>query len=304
EFEAYYGFTEDDVKQLCEEYDVDFEQMKRWYDGYSFKNIKSVYNPNSVMYALRNKSFESYWSMSSSSNSLLEYINMDFDGLSDAAADLLGGKLISINVKRFKNDLNSLSSRDDVLTLLTHFGYLSYDAESGTVRIPNNEIRDEFSDMIHEVTHESTIRRVKDSISLIEATAAGDAETVAAQIEKIHREEYTPLHYNKEASLRGVIKLAYFAYRDHYMEFDELPGGNGYADVVFIPKKYSDYPALIVELKWEDSSEAAIKQIKNKNYPDALKDYDGEILLVGISYDKEDEEKKHHCVIEYKESLL
>ena len=297
-FDRYVGFTEEEVQRLCEEDGMDFEEMKRWYDGYSFKRIHSIYNPNSVMHALRKKEYQSYWAMSSSATSLLDYINMDFDGLSDAAADLLAGKRVGVRVKKFQNDLVSLRSKDDVLTLLTHFGYLCYDGESETVTIPNQEIRDEFSEMIHDVTHEETLQRVKDSIQLIKDTAEGKEEAVAAQIEKIHRQECTPLHYNREQSLRAVIKMAYFAYRDYYLQFEELAGGTGYADIVYLPKKYSDYPALIIELKWEDTPETAIHQIKSRNYPDVLKNFDGDILLVGISYDKEDKEKKHHCTIE------
>ncbi|MBO4395021.1 MAG: AAA family ATPase, partial [Eubacterium sp.] len=285
-FERFVGFTEDEVRTLCNEDGIDYNEMKRWYDGYSFETIHSVYNPNSVMYALDRRKFQSYWAMSSSASSLLDYINMDFDGLSDAAADLLAGKRIAIRVRPFQNDVSNLHSRDDVLTLLTHFGYLNYDSESGTVIIPNEEIREEFSDMLHDVTHEETRKRVQDSIRLIEDTVAGNENAVAEQIERIHRQEFTPLHYNKEQSLRGVIKIAYFAYRDYYMQFDELPGGNGFADIVFIPKKYSEYPALILELKWEDTPETAIHQIKDRHYPDALKDFEGDILLVGISYDK------------------
>ncbi|MBR1740426.1 MAG: AAA family ATPase [Lachnospiraceae bacterium] len=297
-FGKFVGFTEQEVKVLCEEDGMDFEEMKRWYDGYSFEDIRSVYNPNSVIYALDKRKFESYWAMSSSATSLLDYINMDFDGLADAAADLLAGKRVGVRVKKFQNDLVSLRSKDDVLTLLTHFGYLSYDSESETVIIPNQEIRDEFSEMIHDVTHEETLQRVRDSIQLIKDTAEGNADAVAAQIEKIHRQECTPLHYNREQSLRAVIKMAYFAYRDYYLQFEELPGGTGYADIVYLPKKYSDYPALIIELKWADTPETAIHQIRERNYPEMLKNFDGDILLVGISYDKEDAEKKHHCRIE------
>ena len=302
EFERFYGFNEEEVKSLCEEKDVDFEQMKQWYDGYSFEHIHSIYNPNSVMYAVRKRKFQSYWSMSSSARSLLDYINLDFDGLAESAADLLLGKRIPVKVTRFQNDLDHLNSKDDVLTLLTHFGYLSYDVESETVTIPNEEIRREFADMIGEVKHEATRKRVQDSIQLIRDTADGNAEAVAEQIEKIHRQECSPRHYNNEQSLRSVIKMAYFAYRDHYLQFEELPGGTGYADIVFIPKKYSDFPALVIELKWEDSPETAINQIKDKHYPDALVGFDDEIMLVGISYDKDDIEKKHHCVIEVLEN--
>ena len=295
EFEPYYGFTETEVTGLCKEYNVNFDDMKRWYDGYSFRNVHSVYNPNSVMRAIKNKSFESYWSMSSSANSLLDYINMDFDGLAEDATDLLLGKHIPIEVENFQNDTFSFASKDDVLTILIHYGYLSYDAESNTVCIPNEEIRGEFARIIKKVNNTATLKRVKESEDLIKNTAACDAEAVAEQIEKIHREECSPLHYNSEQSLRSVIKMAYFAYRDYYLRFEELPSGNGYADIVFIPKKYSEYPALIIELKWQDSPETALNQIKNRHYPDALQGYDDVILLVGISYDKE---KKHHCDIE------
>jgi hypothetical protein len=168
EFAPYFGFNEDEVKFICEDKGVDFSQMKKWYDGYSFKGVESVYNPNSVIYAAKKRSFKSYWQMSSSARSLEGYINMDFDGLADTVVDLLGGRSVPIKTKKFQNDLTSLQSKDDVLTLLTHFGYLAYDDESGTIRIPNEEIREEFADMVHDITHVETLKRVKLSDKLIE----------------------------------------------------------------------------------------------------------------------------------------
>ena len=298
DFEPYVGFTEEEVRSLCQESDVDFDKMKRWYDGYSLQYIKSIYNPNSVMHAIRNKSFKSYWQMSSAADSLLSYINMDFDGLGEMIPELLGGKEIVVEVNDFQNDVRSLTSKDDVLTLLIHFGYLSYDEMTGMVRIPNEEIRQEFSRSVRKVKHTETIRRVKESDKLIEDTINMDAEAVAAQIEKVHTAEYSPRLYNNEQSLRGVIKLAYFAYKDNYLQLEELAGGTGYADIVFLPKPGRDLPALVVELKWNRDAQGAISQIKDRNYPEVLKGYVSDILLVGISYDKDDQAKKHHCVIE------
>ena len=122
---------------------------------------------------------------------------------------------------------------------------------------------------------------------------------VAAQIEKIHAEETSPIHYNREDSLRSVIKLAYYTYRDHYLQWEELPAGEGYADIVYLPKFDSGWPALIVELKWKASADGAVEQIMKKKYPLALKGYAGEVLLVGISYNKNDPagERRHHCRI-------
>lgn len=195
-FAPYIGFVEEEVKGLCEKHGMDFSQMKYWYDGYSFKNIPSMYNPGSVMKAINYESYESYWSMSSAADSLLHYVNMDFDGLGEAAEKLLAGIPVEVNFRKFKNDLVSFASRDDVLTLLVHFGYLCYDPEEGTVHIPNEEIRLEFADMIRDLSHQETIRRLKESDKLLLDTIRKDEEAVAAQIEKVHMEECTPRHYN------------------------------------------------------------------------------------------------------------
>ena len=130
-------------------------------------------------------------------------------------------------------------------------------------------------------------------------TIHGDAEAVAEQIEKIHGEE-APLYYNNEQALRSVIKRAYFSYADEYMKFEELPAGTGYADIVYLPRKNSPLPALVIELKWNKSAQGAIEQIKDRRYPDAIRGYGGEILLVGVNYDKDAPvgRRKHTCVIE------
>ncbi len=122
---------------------------------------------------------------------------------------------------------------------------------------------------------------------------------MAAQIEKIHAEE-APLYYHNEQSLRSVIERAFFSYADEYLKFEELPSGDGYADIVYLPKKDSMLPALVIELKWNKSAEGAIDQIKNKHYPEAIRNYGSEILLVGINYDKDAVagKRKHMCVIE------
>lgn len=299
EFAGYVGFTGEEVQKLCDQYNCDFSMMKLWYDGYRMEEVGSVYNPNSVMKAVRNNKFRSYWTETSAAKSLMEYISLDFDGLSKTMAELLGGVEVDVDTNGFANDLVAFRNRDDVLTLLIHLGYLSYDEESKKVHIPNEEIRLEFAKSIREVKRDETIRRVRESDQLIYDTIHGNAAAVAAQIEKIHAEETAPLFYNNEQALRSVIKLAYFAYKDHYLKFEELPSGDGYADLVYLPKKSSPLPALVIELKWNQSVEGAVAQIKEHKYPKALSGYGGDILLVGIAYDKDTKEKrKHTCVIE------
>lgn len=299
-FGVYVGFLEDEVKTLCDDYDIDFNAMKRWYDGYSFPGADSVYNPNSVMKAIRNEDFDSYWTETSAAASLMEYISLDFDGLSKTIAELIGGIEVKVDTSGFSNDLVTFRNRDDVLTLLIHLGYLAYDEETGKAHIPNEEIRREFARTIRNVKRDETIRRVRESDRLIYDTVHQNADAVAAQIEKIHAEETAILFYSNEQALRSVIKLAYFSYKDYYLKFEELPAGDGYADIVYLPKKDATLPGLVIELKWNKTAKGAIHQIKEKRYPDAIRDYGGELLLVGINYDKDAPEgkRKHTCVIE------
>ena len=291
----YVGFTQTEVWKLCGRHGVSFERMKQWYDGYEFKDVGAVYNPNSVMQAIENDEFDSYWTETSAAEGLMEYITKPYNGMTRTIAELIGGVDVKVNTNGFANDLVTFKGRDDVLTLMIHLGYLAYNSETRTVHIPNEEIKLEFQKAVREVSHEETAKRLNESDQLFLDTIGGNEEAVAAQIEKVHREETAPLHYNKEDSLRSVIKLAYYTYRDHYMQFEELPSGEGYADIVYIPRHDSGWPALVIELKWNNSAKGAIDQILEKKYPEVLQGYGSEILLVGVNYDKD--EKKHTCRI-------
>ncbi|MBR1627977.1 MAG: AAA family ATPase [Lachnospiraceae bacterium] len=299
QYGSFVGFTEEEVKKLCVKKHIDFETMKFWYDGYSFLGVGSVYNPNSVMQAIENNDFDSYWTETSAAEGLMDYISKDYNGMTKTVAELVGGVEVKVDTTGFSNDLVTFKGRDDVLTLMIHLGYLAYDAEKKTVSIPNEEIKLEFARSIHEVKHEATLKRLEESERLFVDTIQKNERAVAAQIEKVHAEETAPLHYNKEDSLRSVIKLAYYSYRDHYIQFEELPAGEGYADVVYLPRADSDWPALVVELKWNQDAQGAIDQILQRKYPSVLENLGCKILLVGISYNKDasSREKKHSCRI-------
>ena len=299
-FGEYVGFTEGEVRKLCNKYSISFDLMKQWYDGYEFKGVGAVYNPYSVMQAIDNDDFDSYWTETSAAGGLMDYISKPYNGMTKTIAELIGGVDVKVNTNGFANDLVTFRGRDDVLTLMIHLGYLAYNSETMTVHIPNEEIKLEFQKAVRDVAHEDTLKRLHESDKLFLDTLEMNEDAVAAQIEKIHREETAPLHYNKEDSLRSVIKLAYYTYRDHYLQFEELPSGDGYADIVYLPKHDSDWPVLVIELKWNQSAKGAIDQIKDRKYPEVLKDYGGDILLVGINYDREAPAgvMKHSCKIE------
>ncbi|MGN0606877.1 MAG: AAA family ATPase [Oscillospiraceae bacterium] len=292
----YIGFTESEVKELCDKYDLDFEECKRWYDGYSFNSLKSVYSPNSVMNAIDNGEFESYWTKTETFETLRFYIDTNFDEVRTAILAMLSGEIINIDPETFQNDMVNIHSRDQVLTLFVHLGYLAYNGNESAAYIPNEEVRKEFIRATKNSSREELSRVIKNSDDLLKATLRMDGEEVAERIEMAHQYYANTKFYNNEQALRMVIMLAYVSRVDDYCDFQELPGGKGYADILFFPKKNSRKPALLIELKWNHSSGGAIAQIKEKGYCDSIKNYGGDILLVGINYDEK--EKKHTCDIE------
>ncbi len=249
------------------------------------------------MRAAEEGDFDSYWEQSTAVHSALDYVNLDFNGLGEALEKLTAGLEIPVNTTEFRNDLVSFESADDVLTLLIHFGYFNYDSETGHIRIPNYEIQAEFGSMIHKVSHKETIARLKESEQFLADILAGREEAVAANLQSVHMKESAPIWYNNEQSLRAVIKLAFFTYRDHYVKLEELSAGTGYADLAYLPKKYDPSPPLVIELKAGGTPEEAIGQIRSRDYASSVKGL-GESLLVAITYDKEDKTKLHHCRIE------
>lgn len=293
---SYIGFTEAEVQSLCETYRMDFDETKRWYDGYRFSNDLHIYNPKSVVDAMLNQEFHSYWVNTETYEALKVYIDMNFDGLKSNIISMLSGGSCPLNPRTFANDMTTFQSKDDVLTLLVHLGYLTYDAETQEVSIPNEEVRGEFYNAISYSGWEEVMHAIRASKDLLEKTWLMDYTAVAEGLDAVHAEATSILSYHNENALSCVISLAYYSARSEYTMIREFPMGKGFADIVFLPHKYSVRPAMIVELKWDQSAEGAIKQIKDKNYVQALEHYTGEILLVGVNYEKES--KTHQCVIE------
>ena len=228
--EEYVGFTEDEVRKLCEESSLDFHEMQHWYDGYILGDHLHIYNPKSVLDAINRKRFGSYWAQTETYESLRTYITMNFDGLKDMILSMLGGMKCKIDTNTFQNDMTTFRSRDDVLTLLVHLGYLAYDVSAESVFIPNQEVTEEFLRAIKNADSPELIQVIRQSEQLLDATLHMDEETVARLLDKIHTEYTSPLFYNNEQSLRAVIQLAYISRVKDYLEFQELPSGQGYAD--------------------------------------------------------------------------
>ncbi|MCC8080685.1 MAG: ATP-binding protein, partial [Lachnospiraceae bacterium] len=297
----YAGFTETEVKRLCSRFQMSFDDMRTWYDGYSFSRISHVYSPNSVMSAIQEREVQNYWTQTETFESLKEYIGMDYDGLKGAVIEMLGGRAVSVKISTFQNDMTTFNSRNDVLTLLVHLGYLAYDSEKREAYIPNLEVAEAFEDAVSNEQWGIVGRAIAESEKLLNVTLERDADAVAGALEMIHESVSSVIQYNNEASLSCAITIAFYTAKRYYSIVREFPSGKGFADLAFIPRRDTDKPAMIVELKYDKDADSAMKQIHDNRYDGMLKEYFGNLLLVGISYDRDakgEGAKKHSCVIE------
>lgn len=294
----YVGFTDEEVRELCEKHGRSYDDIKAWYDGYDLYGIippgekepeeYQIYNPYSVVQAVITGRICDYWNATETYEALSVHINRNFDGLKDMVMLLMEGKRIPVNTRKYQNDMSSMANADDVLTLLIHLGYLAYDSERRESYIPNREILDEYRNTVEGNGEWDQLYSVlARSQKLLEATWAGDEDEVARLVEDAHMRAGN-LTYNSEAALSYAVRLAYFNAEQYYTLIPEMQAGRGYADLAYIPSpKYPDKPAILVELKWNKDAETAMTQILDRRYPDSLEKYRGNIILVAIDYNKE-----------------
>ncbi|MCI5727393.1 MAG: ATP-binding protein [Clostridium sp.] len=295
----YFGFTEGEVRLLCEKYNMDFETMKSWYNGYLIDNI-DIYNPNSVSFAIDRHKFDSYWKNTSSFSTINKFITMNYVGLKDDIMTMLSGGKVRVNTNTFQNDFFTVASKDDALTALIHLGYLGYDVDRKSAFIPNYEVATSFEAALQTGEWKDIAKAISICDELLDETIDGNADRVAELIELVHETYTSVLNYNDENSLSCVLTMAYFTAKAYYEIVREHPAGKGYVDFIFKPRVNAGWrPAMVVELKYNKSADTAIKQIKEKRYQGVLSGYSDKILLVGINYDADVKDKKHHtCIIE------
>ena len=317
----YTGFTEEEVHELCQRFEMDFKEISNWYDGYRIsdgipvemrqkyrcgeyhENHFSIYSPLSVVKAMLNGIIQNYWNKTETYEALAAYIRKNYDGLQDAVALLMDGGRLKIDTSSYQNDMMTFHQKDDVLALLIHLGYLGYDDETSEVFIPNREILDEFRTSTKSAEWISTFKAFELSQELLKATWNEEDEKVAELLETAHNRAGNRT-YHDETALSYAVQYAYYAAQKYYTTIQELDTGKGYADIVFLPApKYPDLPAMLVELKYNKDADTALSQIKRQRYPEGLEHYKGNMLLVGVNYEKDlrndDPEFKHHtCTIE------
>ena len=296
DMERFFGFTKSEVRSLAAKHNMVFEDLEAWYDGYQIGNEPSVFNPNSVMMALRSGRCRSYWATTGAFDAVAHYIQMNFGGLRDDVIKLLAGGRCKVDPTGFQNDMAIINSKNDVFTVLIHLGYLSYNWQKNECYIPNREVAGEMVNAVRSNKWKTVVEALERPEQLLKDTLAGDAEAVARAIEEAHDENTSILSYNDENSLACVLSIAYYYAHNDYIFHRELPTGKGFADLVLIPRRRTGLPAIVMELKCDADTDSAIDQIHRRQYPAKVADYTDRLLLVGINYDKK--KKQHTCRIE------
>jgi len=284
------------------EFEVNYDNLKNWYDGYRLKDeekIYDIYSPYSIIKALEKKKVGNYWNESSNSNIVKKFFNIGIFKIRNAIAMLLDDKKIKIDVSTYKNDTTEFESRDDILTLFVHFGYLGYNEDEKEVYIPNKEVYKQLNECKKDENWSIIFKKYEKCKDLLEATFNCDEDKVAEIIEYFHNENSSKNYYSEE-SLRSAVKSAYNFVDGLYSILDEVGSGRGIADIVFIPSN-KNRPALIIELKCNKDPEKAINQINQRKYYERLKIYENNLYLMGISCKKvtntDENYKKHFCKI-------
>ena len=294
--ETFFGFTTDEAADIATKHDMSIEDLKAWYDGYKLGEAPSIYNPFSVMEAVQRRKCDNWWAQSGAYSKVSQYIQMNYEGLKDDMIGMLSGAHCKVDIDSFDNDPGDLLSKDNVMTILIHLGYLAYDSEERECYIPNREVREVMERAVRDCHWNNLTKVLRDSEQLLEATLAMDEEAVARGIDLAHDENVSILSYNNENSLSCVLSIAYIFARNKYTFVREMPTGKGFADIVLIPRRGVDTPAILLELKYDKSARTAMDQIREKRHPASLADMCGEVLMVGINYDKET--KTHTCTME------
>lgn len=291
-----FGFTKQEVESLCQKDGSDFNEFEKWYDGYKLGNELSIFNPNSVMQALWEGRCRSFWASTGAYDAVSHYIQMNYKGLKDDIIKMLGGGRCKVDPTGFQNDMSVIRKKDDVLTVLIHLGYLAYDWDNSECYIPNREVAGEIVNAVEDSHWDVVTEAIIQSEQLLQAIIDGDEDAVAKGVEAAHDENTSILSYNNENSLACVLSIALYYAKNDYIIHRELPTGKGFADLVLMPRKNVDKPAILLELKSNQSAVSAIDQIHRKEYQGKITQFADKVLLVGISYDSKT--KKHECVIE------
>ena len=307
-FSEHFGFSDQEVDRLFAIYEketkapeISREDLRLWYDGYCTAKGERLYNPRSVICALTDNELSDYWTSSGPYDEIFYYIRNNVEAVRDDIALMVSGEKIPITLQGYAATGLELKTKDQIYSAMVVYGLLTY--EDKAVFIPNKELMGRFNELLMDNDCLGYVHSLaKESRRMLAATLAKDTETMAEILKFAHDTETPILSYNNEIELSAIVNLVYLAARDRYRVEREDKAGEGYVDFIFYPEIKGE-TAIILELKVDDTPEAAIRQIKKRGYVLRLKGrsgekprYTGETLFVGIGYDKKT--KAHSCKVE------
>jgi hypothetical protein len=306
----YFGFTQSEVDTLLKQYGeiekqpiITNEELQSWYNGYYTAAGERIFNPRSVVSALRNNQLANYWTSSGPNDEIFYYVKHNVAEVRDDLALMVAGEAVPAKIDEYAATAKMLETKDEIFSAMLVYGFLTY--VEGKVSIPNRELMAKFEDMLRKESSLGYVYRLaKESERMLQATIAGDVKTMSEILEYVHDTETPLLSYNHEVELSAIVNLAYLSARNQYDVRREQKSGKGFVDFVFYPYRKGD-DGIILELKVNHSPEEAIAQIKEKKYAlvfgnkmgtDPVNGHMGRILAVGIGYDKNT--KEHSCKVE------
>lgn len=307
-FSEYFGFLDTEVDKLYERYrqetdspEITREDLGIWYDGYCTVTGKRLYNPRSVVCALTENELSNYWTSSGPYDEIFYYVRNNIEDIRDDLTFMISKERVPVVLQGYAATEPELRTRNQIYSAMVVYGLLTY--EDGSVFVPNKELMDKYNELLLTNDNLGYVHRLaKESEKMLAATLSGDTKTMTEILKFVHDTESPILSYNNEAELSAVVNLAYLAARDRYRVEREDKAGEGFVDFIFYPER-RETDGIILELKVDSTPEEAIRQIQDKNYVLRFKGklgempkYTGNVLAVGISYDKKS--KKHSCKVE------
>jgi len=310
EYYKYFGFTSKEVRSLCENNKViTYKKLKNWYNGYKGPKGKKIFNTWSVCQALQKNTICNYWTNVGRFDELIKIINFNINGVKDDILELIRGKKLLINIRKYgaedkqkelekKNEEKSEDTKKkELYSEMVTYGFLTY--YRGKISIPNKELLEKFKELLREQKDNMKYYydMIENSDKMIKATLNKDTNKMCEILENSHMEKIVPTDKMDHGNLKRIIDFVYFNIRMKYEHREEINVGKGTADFIFKPKKKNE-TVIIIELKVDDSANAAIKQIHDKKYYHNLKKkgYTGNVLLIGLSY--RNNSKTYRCKVE------
>ncbi len=283
-FTDFFGFNDEEVKNLCVQYpNIEYEELEYWYDGYYGKDDQKLFNPRSVSNAFRNGYCDNYWTETGPMSEIADCIKNNVDAVKKDIIQLVSGIPVKIKLEGYSATDKELKTRNNILSAMVIFGFLTY--HNGCLYIPNHELMLKYEQVLAQKNMGGVSDIVERSELILDATLNQDEATLAQLIEEAHDKEIDLFSYNDENSIACLLTLCYIKARDDYDIKREDKTGKGRCDMIFRPMNGG--PAIIIELKVNDTPESAIQQIIDKNYIQEVEN-NREIILVGISYNKSD----------------